>query len=284
MYKTYRVTLTPEERAYLGESLSRGKSAARTQTHARILLKADEGAAGPRVSDEAIAEALEINRSTVERVRMRCVEEGFEAALRPRPSRQVHPRKLDGAQEAQLVTLACSPAPNGRARWSLRLLADKLVEDRRHHLARGGAPDAKKNELKPWLKQQYCLPEEPSREFVYHMEDVLDVYTRPYDPRRPQVCLDESSVQLIGEKRTPVPMAPRRPLRYDYEYERNGVCALFMLNEPLRGWREVGVGDQRTATTGRSWSNTPGGRALPRRGADRVGHGQPEHPHAGLVV
>jgi hypothetical protein len=61
------------------------------------------------------------------------------------------------------------------------------------------------------------------------------------------VCLDESSVQLIGEKRTPVPMAPRRPLRYDYEYERNGVCALFMLNEPLRGWREVVAGDQRTA-------------------------------------
>ena len=80
-----------------------------------------------------------------------------------------------------------------------------------------------------------------------HMEDVLDVYTRPYDPRRPQVCLDETSVQLIGEKRTPVPMAPGRPACFDYEYERHGVCALFMLNEPLRGWREVVVADQRTA-------------------------------------
>jgi len=79
------------------------------------------------------------------------------------------------------------------------------------------------------------------------MEDVLDVYTRPYDPRRPQVCLDESSVQLIGEMRTPVPMAPGRPARYDFEYERHGVCALFMVNEPLRGWREVVVGKQRTA-------------------------------------
>jgi hypothetical protein len=79
------------------------------------------------------------------------------------------------------------------------------------------------------------------------MEDVLDVYTRPYDPRRPQVCLDETSVQLIGEKRVPVPMAPGRPVRFDYEYERNGVCALFMVNEPLRGWREVVVGDHRTA-------------------------------------
>ena len=79
------------------------------------------------------------------------------------------------------------------------------------------------------------------------MEDALDVYTRPYDPRRPQVCLDETSVQLIGEKRVPVPMAPGRPVRFDYEYERHGVCALFMVNEPLRGWREVVVGDHRTA-------------------------------------
>jgi hypothetical protein len=79
------------------------------------------------------------------------------------------------------------------------------------------------------------------------MEDVLDVYSRPYDPRRPQVCLDETSVQLIGEKRIPVPMAPGRPACFDYEYERHGVSAMFMLNEPLRGWREVVVADQRTA-------------------------------------
>jgi hypothetical protein len=71
-----------------------------------------------------------------------------------------------------------------------------------------------KKELKPWLKEHYRLPEAPSGEFVYHMEDVLDVYTRPYHPRRPQVCLDETSVQLIGETRTPVPMAPGQPARY----------------------------------------------------------------------
>jgi len=80
------------------------------------------------LSDEAIAHALDVNRSTVERVRIRCVEEGFEAALRPRPSHQLHPRKLDGAQEAHLVALACSPPPTGRARWTLRLLADRVVE------------------------------------------------------------------------------------------------------------------------------------------------------------
>ena len=69
------------------------------------------------------------------------------------------------------------------------------------------------------------------------MEDVLDVYMRPYDPLRPQVCLDETSVQLVSEKRIPVPMARGWPARFDYEYERQGVCALFMLNEPIRGRR-----------------------------------------------
>jgi len=128
MKKLYRVKLLAEERAQLEGLLSKGKAAARTLMHARILLKADEGVAGPRLSDDQIAEAVEVNRSTVERVRMRCVDEGVEAALRPRPSRQLHPRKLDGVQEAHLVALACSPAPKGRSRWSLRLLADKLVE------------------------------------------------------------------------------------------------------------------------------------------------------------
>lgn len=78
------------------------------------------------------------------------------------------------------------------------------------------------------------------------MEDVLEVYTRPYDPRRPQVCLDETSRQLVGETRDPLPPAPGRPARYDPEYVRNGVVNRFMLTEPLRGWRHVRLSQQRT--------------------------------------
>lgn len=126
--KVYRVRLLPKERKQLQELLSKGKASARTLMHARILLKTDEGVDGPRLTDDEIAEAVEVNRSTVERVRIRCVEAGVEAALRPRPSRQIHPRKLDGLQEAHLIAVACSPPPKGRNRWSLRLLADKLVE------------------------------------------------------------------------------------------------------------------------------------------------------------
>lgn len=127
MHKTYRVKLLPDERAYLEHLLSAGTAAARTLTHARILLKADEGTAGPRWTDDQIAEALDVSRSTVERVRQRCVEEDFAAALRPRPSPQLRPRKLDGAAEAHLVALACSPTPTGQQRWTLALLAEKLV-------------------------------------------------------------------------------------------------------------------------------------------------------------
>ena len=78
------------------------------------------------------------------------------------------------------------------------------------------------------------------------MEDVLDVYTRPYDPMRPVVCMDETSKQLVMETRRPIPVSPGQARRYDYEYERNGVCNLFMFFEPLRGWRHVEVTDRRT--------------------------------------
>jgi hypothetical protein len=82
--------------------------------------------------------------------------------------------------------------------------------------------------------------------FVWPMEDVLDVYTRPYDPRKPQVCLDETSRQLLAEVREPLPLAPGQPARQDAEYKREGVVNLFVVCEPLRGWREVRVSDQRT--------------------------------------
>ena len=78
------------------------------------------------------------------------------------------------------------------------------------------------------------------------MEDVLDVYTRPYDPKRPQVCLDETSRQLLADVIPPQPMAPGVPAHEDYEYERRGVVTLFLVCEPLRGWREVLVSDRRT--------------------------------------
>jgi transposase len=123
MRKTYLVSLTADERDQLTSLISAGKGAARRLAHARILLKADQG-----WSDEAIAEAVEVSRPTVERVRKRFVLEGLEAALDPRRPVTPRPRKIDGHAEAHLIALACGPPPPGHARWTLRLLADKLVE------------------------------------------------------------------------------------------------------------------------------------------------------------
>lgn len=127
--KKYIVQLDPEQRRMLESILTAGKEAARSQTHARILLKADQGAQGPGWTDERIAEALEVGRATVERVRTRWVEGGLLDALvrRPQPERPEQ-RKMDGELEARLITLACSQAEGGRERWTLRMLADKLVE------------------------------------------------------------------------------------------------------------------------------------------------------------
>lgn len=126
--KKYVVRLNPEEQSQLSQMIQSGKAAARALLHARILLKADTDPAAPAWSDEAIGDALEVHATTVARVRQRFVEEGLEAALRPRPTKRPYARKLDGAAEAHLIALACSPAPAGQARWSLRLLADRLVE------------------------------------------------------------------------------------------------------------------------------------------------------------
>lgn len=127
MVKRYFVTLTEEERRSLERLVSSGKAAARKLTHARILLKADSGPCGSGCDDGEVCEALDVSRRTVERVRQRFVEEGLEAALvRAKPQRE-YLRKLDGTAEAHLIALACGAAPTGRSRWTLRLLAERLV-------------------------------------------------------------------------------------------------------------------------------------------------------------
>ena len=159
MVKRYKVELSEAERSQLLDLTKKGNASARKVARAHILLSAHDG-----VHDLAIAAALHVGRATVERVRKRFVEDGLERALRelPRPGA---PRKLDGRQEAHLVALACSDPPSGQQRWTLRLLADRLVElevvesvsyETVHRLLQ-------KNELKPWLKQQWCLPPQSQR-------------------------------------------------------------------------------------------------------------------------
>jgi hypothetical protein len=123
----YAVILPEEQRAQLRTLIGQGTAPARRLTHARILLKADQGEGGPAWSDVAIAGAVEVHSATVGRVRRAYVEHGLDAALDRKAPDRVYPRRLDGAAEAHLIALACSDPPPGQARWTLRLLADELV-------------------------------------------------------------------------------------------------------------------------------------------------------------
>ena len=127
MNQQYPVHLTPDERTELQHLIAAGMAPARKLMHARILLKADRSSDGPAWPDQRIADAVDVSQSTIARVRKQAVQQGVAAALNRRAPRRVYPRKLDGQQEAQLVTLACSDPPEGRTRWTLRLLADQLV-------------------------------------------------------------------------------------------------------------------------------------------------------------
>jgi hypothetical protein len=246
--KKYIVELTAPQREELSHMISTGKAAARELTHARMLLKADAGAHGPGWSDTQIAEALDISAGTVARVRKRCATTSVQEAILPAPTSRIRRRRLDGTQEAYLIALVCSAPPEGAVRWTLRLLASTLVElgyveTISHETVR---QVLLANELKPWIKHQWCIPTQADAEFVYHMEDVLAVYTRPYDAARPQVCMDEINTHLLSDTRASLPMEAGKPQREDYEYERQGVCNVFLACEPLLGKRYTMVVAQRT--------------------------------------
>ena len=248
--KKYVVKLSAEERERLEALISSGKRSAQLITKARILLKADASEAGEGWTDREIAAALDTSVNTVGSTRRQLVEEGFEATLlRKYNPNSARPRIFDGAAEAKLIALACSPAPEGFARWSLRLLEEKVVELNIVEKASDNTigRTQKKNTLQPHRNRRWVNPPDANAAFVAAMEDVLETYQKPRDPERPLVCLDETSKQLVIETRKPIPAKPGQPIRYDYEYERNGVANIFMTFAPLEGWRKVKVTDHHAA-------------------------------------
>jgi transposase len=238
----YRVELSQTERAELTAFLSGGKLAARKLKRAQILLAADAGA-----SDDDIAISVGVGGSTVYRTKQRFVLGNLAAALSEQP-RPGGCRKLSGKEEALLVATACSRPPQGRARWTLELLAGEMVRLTAHDNVSRETVRRRlaENDLKPWRKDMWCIPQVDG-EYVARMEDVLDLYAEPPDPKRPVVCFDESPTQLIGEVRQPISAAPGRLERYDCEYRRNGTSNLFIFFDVHRPWRKVKVTDSRTA-------------------------------------
>jgi transposase len=237
----HRVTLTPDERHQLLALTRGGTRAARQIKRAQILLAADA-----HVPDERIAADIGVGTSTVYRTKHHFVEDGLARALREMP-RPGAPRKLSASDEAHLVAVACSAPPTGRARWTLDLLAGELVRLTTHETLSSATVGRRLAELKlkPWREKMWCIPT-VNAEYVARMEDVLDLYAEAPDPQRPVVCFDETPRQLIGETRVPIPAAPGKPARIDYEYERRGTANVFLFVDVHRPWRHAKVTDHRT--------------------------------------
>ena len=183
----YRVDLSEAERGELHALTGGGRQAVRKVKRAQILLAADAGH-----SDEAIAATVAVGTATVHRTRRRFVEGNLDEALgeRPRPGAS---RKLSGKEEALLVATACSEPPEGRARWTLDLLAGALVQLTEHDDVSRETVRRRlaENDLKPWRRDMWCIPHVDA-EYVARMENVLDLYAETPDPARPVVCFDES--------------------------------------------------------------------------------------------
>jgi transposase len=248
----YRVELSEAEVAKLKEITHKGKSSARKIMHANILLKTNVGNGQEVRSVREIAEILEISPNTVNAIKRTYSESGIEATLERKT--QITPSvasKITGDFEAQVIATALSPAPQGRVNWTLRLLAEHCMDKKYivsiSHTAIGEMLNT--NEVKPHLNKYWCIPKENDAQFVAHMEDVLGIYQRPYNPKTPVLCMDEKPVQLLDEVYERVSAKPLRTNpdtglikpgeleKIDYQYERCGVASIFVFCEPLKGWR-----------------------------------------------
>jgi len=257
----YKVALSEEEISTLREITHKGnKNAAAVIMHANVLLNTNDINPSKRTARE-LSEIFGISKTTVSAVRQTYALHGLEAALK-RQTRITAPHisKITGEFEAAVIAAALSPAPKGRANWTLRLLAEHCVEKKYilsiSHTAIGDMLNT--NEVKPHLSKYWCIPKENDAHFVAHMEDVLGIYQRPYNPKIPVICMDEKPIQLLDEIRERVTAKPLRTdpdtglvkhgelEKIDYQYERCGVASIFVFCEPLAGWRYVKSLNRRT--------------------------------------
>ena len=248
--------LTAAEIKKLKDIVHKGaKETARTIMHAQILLLSNDSELNDKkMTNMEIAKLFDISHTTVNEVRKTYTTQGIEAALQ-RKTRISPPlaSKITGDFEAHVLAMAVGPPPKGRARWTLRLLSENAMEKKYivkiSHSAIGNMLNT--NQVKPHLSTYWCTPKEHDAEFVLHMEDVLNVYSFPYNPDIPVICMDEKPKQLLDEVSARVAAKPAvigpddeilkegKPKRIDSEYVRIGTSCIFIFTEPLGAWRRV---------------------------------------------
>ena len=225
-----------------------GAPKACTRPRAQIWLRVDQGPQGPADTDRAAAALLAISHETVVRARQAWVQEGMAQALRPKPlDHPRRPRRLDGVGEAELVKLAwrAGAGPPGALDPGFAGCPVDGTASGRLDRQGDGASDSTRNELQPWRPETWCLKSAPDADFVCALEEVLDTYQRPVDPRHPVVCVAELSQTLHAHVRSPHPPRAGQVARQDYASQRHGHCNLCMMTAPCLGWRTVKVTSHR---------------------------------------
>jgi len=256
----YKVELSEDEIKFLNALTHKGNtSSARTIMHANVLLQSND-LSPTRKTDREIAEMFSISKTTVNQIRKTYITEGLKSALH-RKTRLTAPNlsKITGEFEALVIAAALSPAPQERARWTLRLLAEHCMEKQYvvsiSYVTIGEMLNT--NQVKPHISEYWCIPKENDASFVSNMEDVLNIYQKPYNSLIPVVCMDEKPIQYLDEVRERIHAKPLRidpetdvkkegcTEKIDSEYVRCGHGSIFMVTEPLAGWRHVEARDTR---------------------------------------
>ena len=240
------IDVPQKDQEELARLLSGGIQQVRVVLRALALLQLAKGASAPRIAD-----VIPLTPQAIRKVGHRYEQGGLESALyeKQRPGATA---VLDASQKQRIIAMVCSTPPAGRARWTVRLVAEESVK--RKLVPRVGRETIRilllSHDLKPWRKRMWVVAD-LNDEYIARMEDVLETYEQPYDPQEPVVCLDEKPVTLHADVRPTSPAQPGREARRDNEYERCGTANIFCAVEPKAGRHFT------FATPDRSGSNSP---------------------------
>ena len=248
--RSFQVMLSHRERKTIMRFQKR-TSSVNARTRCAILLAADTSKGRSEKTYREIASASGASEATVITTLKEFLTDGFTKMITPKrnPASDISRLKVTGDVEAKIIATACSAAPKGYARWTLNLLYNQMMvvlEDISISRSTIGRI-LMKNDLRPHLNDYWCIPPEEDAEFVANMEDILDVYQKPYDPKYPLWCMDEKPYQILGEAREPLPMRPGDLAKVDSEYVRNGTVSIFCFIQPHTGKILHSVEPTRTA-------------------------------------
>lgn len=246
---TYLVRLSDEQRKELEAITKNSDSSPREVNRAKVLLMSDHNQRGGRMTRTQISGKLGIHENTVDRIRKDFHKIGIDRVHHQTPADPPNKPVFDGETEARVIAVACSEPPDGRSRWTIQLLTEKIIS--LQIVPSSSKETVRKvlhqNELKPWLTRSWCFPEHDNARFVADMEDVLDIYQKTYTDKHVLVCMDEASKQLLDDVVDSVEASPGHDRKVDYHYIRGGVRPYFMFFNPIQGWRRVSIRKRRTA-------------------------------------